>query len=149
MGNSIHSFHIPVMGLAFKVDTPLKVAKYGISSVISIIDDVLIEDMRKYYSNEFGLKYEPIRQFDDDFRARRITGYLNIVHDEVERQFEVVKKEPLDKESDLTKYLDLLDDRSPLKMLYLKYSASDDENEKHNLDRSIREAIRPGSIDVN
>jgi len=25
-----HSFHIPVMGLAYTVDTPAKVAKYGI-----------------------------------------------------------------------------------------------------------------------
>jgi len=30
-----HSFHIPVMGTGFTIDTPLKVARYGISSVIS------------------------------------------------------------------------------------------------------------------
>jgi hypothetical protein len=28
-----HSFHIPVMGLAFTIDTPIRVAHYGISSV--------------------------------------------------------------------------------------------------------------------
>ena len=42
-----HKFHIPVMGLAFTIDTPLKVAQYGISSVISIMEDRLIEMMRK------------------------------------------------------------------------------------------------------
>jgi hypothetical protein len=30
-----HAFHIPVLGLGFSIDTPLKVARYGISSVIS------------------------------------------------------------------------------------------------------------------
>ena len=43
-----HSFHIPVMGLAYTVDSPIKVAKYGISSVISIVDDFLIEKMNEY-----------------------------------------------------------------------------------------------------
>ena len=40
-----HSFHIPVMGTGFTIDTPLKVARYGISSVISLVDDVLIEQV--------------------------------------------------------------------------------------------------------
>ena len=31
-----HTFHIPVLGLGYSVDTPLKVARYGISSVVSI-----------------------------------------------------------------------------------------------------------------
>ena len=34
--NSEHTFHIPVMGLAYTVDSPVKVARFGISSVISI-----------------------------------------------------------------------------------------------------------------
>ena len=42
-----HTFHIPVMGLAYTIDTPIKVAKYGITSVISIIEDYLIEQMRE------------------------------------------------------------------------------------------------------
>ncbi|MEY3690178.1 MAG: hypothetical protein RIT37_1740, partial [Bacteroidota bacterium] len=37
--NYIHDFHIPVMGLSFSVDTPLKVAHYGISSVVSIMEE--------------------------------------------------------------------------------------------------------------
>ena len=40
---SPHTFHIPVMGLGFTVDTPVKVAKYGISSVVSVIEDQLLE----------------------------------------------------------------------------------------------------------
>ena len=45
-----HSFHIPVMGIGFTIDTPLKVSKYGIDSVISLVDDVLLEKIRKSYS---------------------------------------------------------------------------------------------------
>ena len=36
-----HTFHIPVMGTGFTIDTPIKVAKYGISSVVSLVDDII------------------------------------------------------------------------------------------------------------
>ena len=42
---SIHTFNIPVMGLAYTIDSPIRVAHLGISSVISIMDDELIEKM--------------------------------------------------------------------------------------------------------
>jgi len=58
---SVHSFHIPVLGTGFTIDTPLRVAKYGISSVISIMDDVLIEQMRKFHAEKAGEPYEAIR----------------------------------------------------------------------------------------
>ena len=41
----LHSFHIPVLGLGYSIDTPVKVARFGISSVISInnlLADILI-----------------------------------------------------------------------------------------------------------
>lgn len=38
-----HTFHIPVLGLSYSIDTPLKVARFGISSVVSIIEDELVE----------------------------------------------------------------------------------------------------------
>ena len=43
MTTSDHTFHIPVMGTGFTVDTPLKVARFGISSVMSIGDDMLLD----------------------------------------------------------------------------------------------------------
>ena len=49
----LHTFHIPVMGLAYTIDSPIRVAKYGISSVISIMDDDLIEKMNAFYSKKF------------------------------------------------------------------------------------------------
>ena len=38
-----HPFHIPVMGIAFTLDSPIKVARFGINSVISIVEDRIIE----------------------------------------------------------------------------------------------------------
>ena len=50
-----HSFHIPVMGIGFTIDSPLKVAQYGIDSVISLVDDILLEKLRKMYSEKFEI----------------------------------------------------------------------------------------------
>jgi hypothetical protein len=49
-----------VMGLGFTVDTPLKVARYGISSVVSIMDDLLLEDMRRLYSRKLSIPYHRV-----------------------------------------------------------------------------------------
>jgi len=38
-----HSFHIPVMGIGFTIDSPIKIAHFGIDSVVSLVDDELIE----------------------------------------------------------------------------------------------------------
>ena len=45
------------MGLAFTIDTPLKVAHYGINSVISIVDDDLVEKMRKIHSVKNNISF--------------------------------------------------------------------------------------------
>jgi len=55
-----HRFHIPVMGTGFTIDTCLKVARYGIHSVLSLGDDELIERVREYHCNEYGIHYEEI-----------------------------------------------------------------------------------------
>jgi hypothetical protein len=43
---NLHTFHIPVLGIGYSIDTPVKVARFGISSVISVMDD------RLYRKNE-------------------------------------------------------------------------------------------------
>jgi hypothetical protein len=53
-----HTFHIPVLGLGYSIDTPLKVSRYGISSVLSIVDDELTERMREYHSRQNQQAYE-------------------------------------------------------------------------------------------
>jgi hypothetical protein len=149
MNTRLHSFHIPVLGLAFSIDTPVKVSKYGISSVVSIVDDVLIEDVRSYYSGLYGYPYTPIHKDEPDYRARRITAYLNLLDTIVKQQVEDLKSSSLEEESDLTRYIDLLNDTSPVKHLYNLYFGCDDEDEKSALATRIRESITPGAINVN
>jgi hypothetical protein len=69
--NNPHTFHIPVMGLAFTLDSPIKIAKYGISSVISIVDDFIIEKINEYYSNKFEIPFKAISTKVEDYRAKR------------------------------------------------------------------------------
>src|SRR5580704_2792011 len=103
-----HTFHIPVLGLGFSIDTPLKVARYGISSVMSIVDDDLIERMREYHLKKNIEAYHPIAKSSPDCRQRRITAYLNMVDGMVNAQFERLKNESFVPDSDICRYFELL-----------------------------------------
>src|ERR1035437_6920036 len=118
MAYTDHTFHIPVMGLAFTVDTPIKVAPYGISSVISIIEDSLIERMREYYYNELNELYIPIPMIDLDHRAKRIADYLNLVNRIVHNKFDQLKAKAFETGSEIVKYFEMLPEDSKLKQLY-------------------------------
>lgn len=61
-----HSFHIPVMGTAFTIDTQLRVAPFGIDSAISLVDDILMETLRKMYCEKFNLPYHEININSND-----------------------------------------------------------------------------------
>ncbi len=87
-----HSFHIPVMGTSYTIDSPAKVAHLGISSVISLVDDDLIERMRKVYSKKMGIEFRPIEEKEEDSRAKRITAYLDLIHEVVEDRYAKMKK---------------------------------------------------------
>lgn len=147
--SSVHTFHIPVMGLAFTVDTPLKVARYGISSVISIVDDILIEGMREYYYGLTGEPYIPISSKEHDFRARRITDYLNLVDRIVKKQWEEMREAAFEKGSDNSRYIELLPEGAPLKRLYHAMLAADNAQQREELCTQLRAAMQPGAIDVN
>ena len=142
-----HSFHIPVMGLAYTVDSPIKVAKYGISSVISIVDDFLIEKMDEYYSNKFELPYKKISTKVEDYRAKRITSYLNTVDTIVKQKFENLKKGYEDKSEELEKYIEMLPDFSELKQNFKK--KFENYNLKEDAIHWINNNLKAGSIDVN
>ena len=62
-----HSFHIPVMGTGFTIDTPVKISHLGIDSVISLVDDELIEKFRKFYSHKWQVIYNPINRTRNNF----------------------------------------------------------------------------------
>ena len=123
-----HHFHIPVMGIGYTIDTPIKVAKYGISSVISIVQDDVIEKARMYYSRINRIPYEEIKRSDENYRSRRITAYLNMVNNLVNKSFDEV----FESKTELNKYA---------RMLPGYVTAQD------LLDN--RRQLRPGAIDVN
>ncbi|RLD27746.1 MAG: hypothetical protein DRI75_08785 [Bacteroidetes bacterium] len=118
--NKTHSFHIPVMGIGFTIDTPLKVAQYGMDSVISLIDDILLEKLRKMYSNKFEIPYKEITNKIDDFRAKRITSYLNLIHDLTEKKFEALKNVTAEKSNEIKEYISMLPDSSTIKEEFKK-----------------------------
>ncbi len=149
MQDSIHKFHIPVMGLGFTIDTPIRVAHFGISSVMSIVDDVLIEKVRKYYSEKFNYPYTEINRKEEDSRAKRITAYLNLVNQIVHNKFESLKREPFLPGTDKTKYFEMLPENSLLKTSYKKMIQMKDTVERMNLAEKITKLMQPGSIDVN
>jgi hypothetical protein len=143
-----HSFHIPVMGIAYTIDTPVKIAKYGINSVISIIDNYLMEQMRSYYCGAYNLPYEPITHHDADHRANQTRAYLDLVGDLVDLEFNILKNSSFEPGSDITKYFETLPENSPLKQEYLEMlqSSGTEGLEKQDL---LRSRMVPGEIGVN
>ena len=144
-----HQFHIPVLGLGFSIDTPLKVARYGISSVVSIVDDELTERMRKYHSQLNQLPYHPIEKTVDGYRVLRITAYLNLLHQLVDGQFEALKRQDFVPGNDICRYFELLPEGSVTKHGYeLMMEYPEGQRKKIFQDR-LRQRMKKGNIDVN
>lgn len=144
----LHTFHIPVMGLAYTIDSPIRVAKYGISSVISIIDDDLIEKMSAFYSAKFDVPYQEITQKIHDYRAERITSYLNLVDKIVKDKFENFKNELAESKQALDNYIAMLPNKSEIKQ-GLQHLVDDGLAFKENIKNFLENNLTTGDIDVN
>jgi hypothetical protein len=145
----VHTFHIPVMGLGYTIDTPLKVAPMGISSVVSIIEDELVERMRAYHAERNGEAYAPIPKPSPDHRARRITAYLDLLQRLVERNTERVRATPFAPGSESALYFELLPPGSPAQEHYRAVMAMAPGAEREAAEKALRAHITPGAIDVN
>ena len=141
-----HNFHIPVMGIGYTVDTPAKVAQYGISLAISLVDDILVEKMREFYCKKFNLPFQEISEKIDDFRAKRITAYLNLMDEIVKKKFEELKKSINQKGGELEKYMDMLPDFSEIKQRFNHFVQN---NNMGDLQKWLNDHLPLGSIDVN
>jgi hypothetical protein len=146
---SEHTFHIPVMGIAFTIDSPIKVARFGISSVISIVEDRLIETMRRHYAPFVDKSYEPISSHVPDYRAKRITDYLNLVNEIVQRQMVKLTAEAFEPGSEIVRYFEMLPAGSGLAKLYQEMVDCPDASEKLKKQDYLRTRMAAGSIDVN
>ncbi|CAM3351292.1 hypothetical protein [Zobellia roscoffensis] len=142
-----HSFHIPVMGIGFTIDTPLKVSQYGIDSVVSLVDDILLEKLRKMYSGKHNLPYMEIADKQEDFRAKRISSYLDMIHDLAQEKFEDFKNSTTETADSIRAYFNMLPDASTFKSEFIQLS-------EHTFNFSeikewVKQHMPMGSIDVN
>ena len=143
-----HTFHIPVLGLAYSVDTPVKVARFGILSVVSVIQHELLEQMRKFHSSQYNLPYMEITAKEIDFRAKRVKAYLNMLQEIVSLQLNKLRTEAFEADTDITRYFKMLPEKSALKKMYCDMTTAVGEM-KENLCEKLRQQITAGSIDVN
>lgn len=145
--SSGHSFHIPVMGIGYTVDTPLKVSQWGISAVMSIGDDALLETLRKFYAEKHGLPYSEIPKSDIDHRAKRTTLYLNLINRLCKEKFEAFKNAMAENDALREEYFQMLPAHAELRIKY--------EQHKHDfIDAAVFRAwadanLEMGSLDVN
>lgn len=142
-----HSFHIPVMGIGFTIDAALRVSQYGIDSVISLVDDILLEKLRKMYCDKFAIPYIAITDDTEDFRAKRITSYLNLINNLAKKKFEELSDAAIEKSDEIKKYFDMLPDSSTIKQKIKSLSSEYfDPNKAGNW---LKDNLSMGSIDVN
>lgn len=137
------------MGLSFTVDTPLKVAKYGITSVVSIIEDNLIEKMRMHYCLKNGIEYVPIDLDAPDHRAKRIEAYLNIVDELTKKEFDEMLLKDISGNAEIKKYVEMLPEDSELRILYNEIIKENDLINNIKLQTKFISLLNMGGIDVN
>ncbi|MCT4615026.1 MAG: hypothetical protein N4A49_09160 [Marinifilaceae bacterium] len=142
-----HNFHIPVMGTGYTINTPIKVAQYGISSVVSIVDDSLMEKLREFYCNKFSIPFSPINTDNKDYRAERITSYLDTMDDIVSMKFENLKKNISEKKKAFEDFVNNFPDCNSLKNEAIEKIKS--EFKFTEIKDWVNKNIIPGNIDVN
>ncbi len=142
-----HQFHIPVLGTGFSVDTPIKVARYGIDSVMSVVDDELLEQVRRHHSMNAGIDFVPIRKADEDHRAKRTRAYLDLVGELVARGF-AAARDSFPDGPEARKYFELLPD-CPERADFQNMSAMPEGAEKAALADKLKAFMRPGRADIN
>lgn len=135
------------MGIGYTIDTPLKVSHLGMDSVISLVDDILLEKLRKMYSEKFEVPYKEISDKIDDFRAKRITSYLNLINDLVDKKIENLKTFTTEKRNELMAYLNMLPNSSILIDEFKKITTSNFNTSE--IKNWISNHLQKGSIDVN
>lgn len=144
-----HTFHIPVMGIAYTIDTPLKVGRYGIASVMTITEDNLLEEMRRFYCQKHNLPYEPIQPKETDARARRITAYLDLLHQLLAAQMTTLRAQAFGQNNDIDTCFQLLPPEAPLRQMYEAQALLPDGAAKTALQQQLRDSLQPGAMDVN
>lgn len=135
------------MGIGFSIDAPVRVSPYGIDSVISLVDDILMEKLRKMYCAKFAIPYKEITDDTEDFRAKRITSYLNLINNLAKKKFEELSDAAIEKSNEIKKYFNMLPESSTIKQKIKSLS-----EEYFDLDKAgnwLKDNLSMGRIDVN
>src|SRR5690606_12272825 len=109
----------------------------------------LIERMRNFHSEQNNLAYIAIKKTDDDYRAKRITAYLNLLNNLVNKQIEEIKGQDFVEGTSLTQYFNLLPNKSVLKRKYKEMLSVEDLGIKIEFQNQLKNDLQPGAIEVN
>jgi len=101
-----------------------------------------------FYSKKFHFNYEGISNKIHDYRAKRITAYLNMVDDVVQQKFETFKQELAESKEALENYMAMLPNKSKFKQ-GLQNLIDEGITAKENIKNYLENHLNPGSIDVN
>jgi hypothetical protein len=142
-----HTFHVPVMGIGFTLDSAIKVAHQGVTTTLSLADDILIEKLRVFYCKKNKIPFTPIPDTTEDYRARRITAWLNLVNQLVSAKFDKLKRQLADDRATLKDYLSAFP-LSPEHQLSVS-DFVDSFRTKEEIAGWLAQHISCGSIDVN
>ncbi len=105
--------------------------------------------MRKHHAQLNGEPFAPISVREHDYRAKRITAYLNLVGLLVDRQITRLKSSLFEKGSEIARYFEMLPDSSPVKELYNRMLQTADTGKRSSMEDELRSLVTAGDIDVN
>lgn len=149
MYQNIHQFHIPVMGTGHSIDSPIRIAHLGINSVMSVVDDLLLEKIRKYYCNQYDLPFESISRSTPDGRALRVAAWLDTVHLLVSNKFDEIRKLPFFLDNEKDRYFRLLPTLNPLRKMYFDLINEQNHEQSDSIKSKLTALMCPGQIEVN
>lgn len=143
----VHTFHIPVLGIGYSIDTPLKISHYGMDSVLSLVDDILLEKLRKLYCGKNNIPYREITDKEEDYRALRITAYLDLLKALSESKFDALKKSALGDGIEIREFFKMMPEGDPRKQTFEKIIS--DPSTATDIMQWLDDNLSMGSIDVN
>lgn len=143
----VHTFHIPVLGIGYSIDTPLKISHYGMDSVLSLVDDILLEKLRKLYCGKNNIPYREITDKEEDYRALRITAYLDLLKALSESKFDALKKSALGDGIEIREFFKMMPEGDPRKQTFEKIIS--DSSKATDIMQWLDDNLSMGSIDVN
>jgi hypothetical protein len=115
-----HRFHIPVMGTGHSIDTPLRVARWGISSVISLVDDILVEQVHRLHAERRGIPFKGGGSPRSQGPRRKDPPVHGFPAPAGAGQMAELRAQSFADDSDKTRWFAMLPESSPLKAEWIR-----------------------------